>query len=162
MMGNILILLSTIARMTGRNPKGIFICWKGNTRKTDGKERFFEKIWMIMGVKKMDVKTYADFKKKNGHDSILILPVKCYWLYKIASGEKWEEYRDITPYYEKRMEKYMRFPFFYVGFRGGYNMDSPFIVCRCKLRKGEGFEKWGAEKGKKYYVLEIGKVYYDF
>ena len=76
----------------------------------------------------MNVMTYADFKRKNGDLSILILPIKRYWLNKIALGEKWEEYRNITPYYEKRLEKYMNAPYFFVGFRGGYNMDSPFIV----------------------------------
>lgn len=115
-----------------------------------------------MDIKEMNVKTYADFRGKNRDLSILILPIKRYWLDKIASGEKLEEYRNITPYYEKRLEKYMDFPYFFVGLRAGYNMDSLFIVCRCRLRKGEGFEKWGAEKGKKYYILEIDKVYNDF
>ena len=115
-----------------------------------------------MDIKEMDVKTYADFREKNRDLSILILPIKRYWLNKIASREKLEEYRNITPYYEKRLGKYMDYPYFFVGLRAGYNMASPFIVCRCRLRKGEGFEKWGAEKGKRYYVLEIIKVYNDF
>lgn len=115
-----------------------------------------------MDIKEMDIKTYADFKEKNRDASILILPIKRCWLYKIASGEKREEYRNITPYYEKRLGKYMGSPYFFVGLRGGYNMNSPFIVCRCRLKKGEGVEKWGAKKGERYYVLEIEKVYNDF
>lgn len=107
----------------------------------------------------MDVMTYADFKAKCGDIPILILPIKRFWFNKILSGEKLEEYRNITPYYEKRLEKYRDYLHFSVGFRAGYRMDSPFIVCLCKLKKGEGFEKWGAEKGKKYYILEIKKVY---
>ncbi len=69
-----------------------------------------------------------------------------------------EEYRNITPYYEKRLEKYKDFPHFLVGFRAGYSMNSAFVVAFAS-KKGEGFEEWGAEKGKKYYVLELLKVY---
>ena len=115
-----------------------------------------------MDIKKMDVKTYADFKEKNRNLSILILPIKRFWFDKILSGEKKEEYRNITPYYEKRLERYMHNPYFFVGLRAGYSMASPFIVCRCNLRHGEGLEKWGAEKGVRYYVLEIEKAYNDF
>lgn len=115
-----------------------------------------------MDIKETDIKTYADFKEKNRDVSILILPIKRFWFDKILSEEKKEEYRNITPYYEKRLKKYMDSPYFFVGFRAGYNMASPFIVCRCRLRKGEGIVKWGAEKGKRYYILEIEKVYNDF
>lgn len=115
-----------------------------------------------MDIKETDIKTYADFKGKNRNISILILPIKRFWFDKILSGEKKEEYRNITPYYEKRLEKFKDKRSFYVGLRAGYNMGSPFIVCVCRLRRGEGSEKWGAEKGKRYYVLEIEKVYNDF
>lgn len=102
--------------------------------------------------------TYADYKKKCVDTPVLILPIKRFWFNKILSGEKLEEYRNITPYYEKRLEKYRNWSYFLVGLRAGYRMDSPFIVCLCELRKGEGVEKWGAEKGKKYYILKIKKV----
>ena len=105
------------------------------------------------------IPTYADFRQKFGKFPLLILPIKGFWLRKIWSEEKLEEYRNITPYYEKRLEKYKDFPHFPVGFRAGYSMNSAFVVCLCKLKKGEGFEEWGAEKGKKYYVLELLKVY---
>lgn len=105
------------------------------------------------------IPTYADFKQKFDNVPLLILPIKGCWLKKIWSGEKLEEYRNITPYYEKRLEKYKDFPSFTVGFRAGYRMDSAFAVCLCKLKKGEGFEEWGAKKGKRYYILEIQKVY---
>lgn len=105
------------------------------------------------------IPSYADFRERFGTFPLLVLPIKSFWLSKIWSGEKLEEYRNINPYYEKRLEKYKDFPSFAVGFRAGYSMNSSFIACLCKLKKGEGFEKWGAEKGKKYYVLEILKVY---
>lgn len=43
-------------------------------------------------------------------------------------------------------------------FRNGYKADSPKIKCKCKLNIGQGKEEWGAEPGKKYYVLEIIEV----
>jgi hypothetical protein len=52
------------------------------------------------------------------------------------------------------LEKYKDFPSFMVGFRTGYRMNSPFAACLCRLK-----EEWGAEKGRKYYVLEILKIY---
>ena len=73
-------------------------------------------------------------------------------------GKK-EEYREDKPYYQRLLEKYRGFPSFTVVFRAGYSQESPMAVCLCKLKKGEGFEKWGAEKGKNYYVLELLKVY---
>lgn len=115
-----------------------------------------------MEIKRADVKTYADFKKKYRDTSILILPIKRIWFDKILLGEKLEEYRNLTPYYKKRLEKYRCKDSFFCGFRAGYRMDSPFIICQCKLRNGEGLEKWGAEKGVRYYVLEIKKVSNDF
>ncbi|MBR3543675.1 MAG: hypothetical protein IKN82_08285 [Treponema sp.] len=110
-------------------------------------------------MQKAEIPSYADFKKKYGKVWMLILPIKGYWLQKIWNGEKPEEYRDMTPYYETRLEKYKDFPSFTVGLRAGYSMKSAFAVCLCRLKKGEGFEKWGAEKGKDYYVLQILKVY---
>lgn len=107
----------------------------------------------------MNILTYADFKAKYSNIPLLKLPIKRYWFNKIWNGEKKEEYRNINSYYEKRLEKYISLPDFSVGFRAGYRMDSPFVVCRCRLKKGLGFEEWGAEKDKKYYILEIIKVY---
>lgn len=110
-------------------------------------------------MEKAEIPSYADFKKKYGIVPMLVLPIKGCWLEKIWSGEKLEEYRNMTPYYETRLEKYKDFPHFSVGLRAGYSMKSAFAACLCRLKKGEGLEEWGAEKGKEYYVLEILKVY---
>ena len=109
-----------------------------------------------------DFPTYADFKNRNIGMPILILPITLFWFKKIWRNEKKEEYREIKPYYEKRLEKSIDFPLVSVGFRAGYRPESPFLVCMCKIRKGTGFEKWGAKKGKKYYILEIKKLYNFF
>lgn len=104
------------------------------------------------------IPTQTEWVRQFGKPS-LILPIKGRWLRKIWSGEKKEEYREDKPYYQRLLEKYRDFTYFTVGFRAGYSMNSAFVVCLCKLKKGEGFEEWGAEKGKKYYVLELLKVY---
>ena len=94
---------------------------------------------------------------------MLVLPIKKKWFDMIASGEKTEEYREIKPYYDKRLVKYfdeVHWPRFVV-FRNGYSKKSPHIICLCKLKKGIGKEKWGAEPHKRYYILKIIKVYND-
>lgn len=106
------------------------------------------------------IPTQAEWVQKFGKPA-LILPIKGCWLNRIWRGEKREEYRDDKPYYRRMLEKYRDFPNFTVGFRAGYSMDSPMAVCLCRLQKGEGFEEWGAEKGRRYYIFEILKVY-DF
>ncbi len=106
------------------------------------------------------IPSQAEWVQKYGKPS-LILPITGYWQKKILLGEKREEYRTDNPYYQRMLEKRRDFPPFTVGFRAGYSLESPMIVCLCRLKKGEGFEEWGAEKGKRYYIFDILKVY-DF
>lgn len=108
---------------------------------------------------------------------MLILPIKKKWFDMIRTGEKKEEYRDIKPYYDSRLLTY--FGKFWVGselvsgkgfpeierpeireviFRNGYSGTSPEIVCKCSLETGTGKAEWGAEPGKKYYILKIHSI----
>ena len=96
---------------------------------------------------------------------MLTLPIKRKWFDMILSGEKKEEYRDIKPYYTRRFENELDFCQFFFGedcliiiLRNGYSKNSPYIKVRCTLTKGYGKEKWGAETGKKYYVLKIVEI----
>ena len=55
----------------------------------------------------------------------------------ILSGEKKEEYRDITPYYETRFknlwgDRYMGKR--KIMFRNGYSIHSPSFVVECELK----------------------------
>lgn len=109
-------------------------------------------------LKKTDILTQEEWVLQFGKPS-LILPIKGFWLWKIWTGEKKEEYREDKLYYQRLFKKYKDSLSFTVGFRAGYNLNSPMVVCLCKLKKGEGLEEWGAEQGKKYYILEILKVY---
>ena len=89
---------------------------------------------------------------------MLILPIKKQWFDMILSGEKKEEYREIKPYWAKRLE-FMKSKEFCVIFKNGYSSKSPKLKCKCKLRIGTGKAEWGAEEGKEYYILEILKIY---
>lgn len=107
----------------------------------------------------------------------LILPIKKKWFDMIASGEKKEEYREIKEYYDSRFMN--AFGVIFIGdemlhnvlpeieqvewpvpviFRNGYSAASRQIKAMCTLSIGTGKPEWGAEPGKKYYILHIEKV----
>jgi hypothetical protein len=85
---------------------------------------------------------------------MLTLPIKAKWFNMILSGEKKEEYRDYTQYYYHRFCKYFGVPI-RVKFRNGYNSNSPSFERTVIPHYGEGKPEWGAEEGKKYFVLTI-------
>ena len=92
---------------------------------------------------------------------MLILPIKKKWFDMILSGEKLEEYREVKPYYTKRLQKVFNM----VGdipvdgmetqirFTNGYGYKVPAFIADCHLEKRTGREEWGAEKDVIYYVL---------
>ena len=94
---------------------------------------------------------------------MLTLPIKRKWFNLILSGEKKEEYRDLTPYYQKRFQTIglldekgrSTFRLADVVFRNGYAKESPEFMARVTLRKKGGRCEWGAIHGQKYYVLVI-------
>lgn len=113
---------------------------------------------------------------------MLILPIKKKWFDMILSGEKKEEYRDITAYYEVRFqnlfggivlngpnlykflqgedvpEEIRKEPIQTICFRNGYSNKSPIMFAKCTIRVGTGRVEWGAEAGKLYYVLQIKEI----
>ena len=99
---------------------------------------------------------------------MLTLPIKKKWFDMIASGEKYEEYREIKPYYCTRFKKlfldgvtkgeaWIRPPRRTIRFRNGYSSKSPMIEAECTMHLGNGVEEWGAEPGKRYIILTIYK-----
>lgn len=110
---------------------------------------------------------------------MLTLSIKKKWFDMILSGEKKEEYREIKPYYETRFMNLFGV-IFYCGtvvkcleaglsgrakddvqairFCNGYGKRSPSFVAKCTLSIGAGKEEWGAEKGKKYFILTIHEI----
>ena len=86
----------------------------------------------------------------------LHLTIKKQWFDMILSGVKTEEYRDIKPYYNLRLigREYES-----VVFRNGYARDAPILTVELKtIRFGTGKPEWGAEEGKTYFVLSLGKI----
>jgi len=82
----------------------------------------------------------------------------------ILSGEKKEEYREIKPYYETRFRNAWKGSLIggsahrEILFRNGYSKNSPLFIAKCTISIGTGKEKWGAEKGKEYFILTVQKI----
>ena len=97
------------------------------------------------------------------------------WFDLIAAGEKKEEYRAITPYWQNR------FKYDYIGltqvfmiilkgkqhtaeeilicFSNGYHPDRRQMTIELKnIKVGTGQEKWGAVKNEQYFILELGDI----
>ena len=95
----------------------------------------------------------------------LYLTLKKKWFDMILSGEKTEEYREIKPYWEKRLmeevfggiRSFKNFKS--IVFTNGYGGHRPSfeIEIDC-MGIGKGFKDWGAEQGVEYFVLKLGKV----
>lgn len=86
----------------------------------------------------------------------LHLTLKKNWFDLILLGEKKEEYREIKPYWEKRLmgKKYDR-----IIFRNGYATNAPQFTIKLKsITQGIGKSEWGAEEGKTYFVLSLGEI----
>lgn len=98
---------------------------------------------------------------------MLVLPIKKKWFDMIKAGEKLEEYREIKPYYDRRLLNYFEHTDYgsfvvinpynekQIILRNGYNKESPSLLCLCTLDMGTGKPEWGAEENKKYYILRI-------
>jgi hypothetical protein len=104
--------------------------------------------------------SYRDLIKAAGYQSH-VLTLRRRWFDMILDGDKIEEYRDDSPYWQTRLldtwqddGKNMR-----VVFRNGYSQNSPaFIADVTASRRTGGFPEWGAEPGKPYIVLKINRI----
>jgi aminoglycoside phosphotransferase (APT) family kinase protein len=86
---------------------------------------------------------------------ILHLTLKKKWFDKILSGEKKEEYREIKPYWDKRLNK----SYDAVLFKNGYNKNAPsFLIKLNGIRKGIGKAEYGANNDE-VYVLSLGNIF---
>lgn len=101
-------------------------------------------------------------------ENTLHLNLKRKWFDMILEGEKKEEYREIKPFWDKRLfhlfPQIIRNEVFYpivdtITFSNGYAKDRPQFVIELKgIEKQLGKTYWGAEEGKRYYVLQLGKI----
>lgn len=98
--------------------------------------------------------------------STLHLTLKAKWFDMIASGKKKEEYREIKPFWIKRLTSTNNAfddckDFLHVHFaRGGHFHESlPQLTVECNgIDIGEGNPDWGAEPGKEYFVIKLGDI----
>jgi hypothetical protein len=79
---------------------------------------------------------------------VLELPVDFKYYDMIVYEGKREEYRDIKPYWEKRLAR----PYTHVRFRRGYTKTTAEFRL-IGIRTGEGRPKWGGIPGKKVFVI---------
>lgn len=100
-------------------------------------------------------------------NSTLHLTLKKQWFEMIKSGEKKEEYRDITPFWTKRLcafneeeGVYEIYHFNDVEFTLGYpKKDDEGKRIKFKIDTitiGLGKPEWGAEEGINYFVIRLG------
>lgn len=87
---------------------------------------------------------------------VLYLILKKRWFDMIATGEKKEEYREMKPYWEKRL---CNKSFDFVVFRNGYAKNAPTITKRVKsITTGVGKLKWGAPMAERVFIIELGET----
>ena len=87
---------------------------------------------------------------------VLHLTLKKKWFDMIASGEKREEYREMKPYWSKRL---MGHKFDAIQFRNGYTPESPTVLVEVReLLSGLGIPEWGAPAEKEVFILRLGKI----
>lgn len=87
---------------------------------------------------------------------VLHLTLKKKWFDMILSGEKTEEYREIKPYWMKRL---FNKHFDVIKFRNGYSKNSPWMIVELRSIHGamQGKAKWGAPDCN-VISLKLGKI----
>ena len=81
---------------------------------------------------------------------ILHLVLKRRWYEMIERGEKTEEYREIKPYWTKRIGLYDAVKFSY-----GYTKRTMMFECKT-ISVGKGRKEWGAPDSD-VYIIKLGK-----
>lgn len=81
---------------------------------------------------------------------ILHLVLKRRWYEMIERGEKTEEYREIKPYWTKRIGLYDAVRFSY-----GYTKRTMMFECKT-ISVGKGRKEWGAPDSD-VYIIKLGK-----
>ena len=108
---------------------------------------------------------------------LLVLPIKGKWFYMIMTGQKQEEYRNLSAYYHVRFKRVFGACMNahgkletvdgkeidetgkkWIGLRNGYSNRSPMIYIYASLTIDIGIQEWGAVDGERYYTLRIHKV----
>lgn len=84
----------------------------------------------------------------------LHLVLKRKWYEMIESGEKKEEYREIKPYWEKRL---LESDFTHVTFQLGYQKNAlRMTFCIEDMTFGRGNPNWGAPTDRDVFIIKLG------
>jgi hypothetical protein len=91
-------------------------------------------------------------------ESTLHLTLKKKWFDMIASGVKREEYREMKPYWNKRLmcnkKQYNK-----ILFRNGYGKNAPSLLIEFTgLQSGLGILEWGAPERQEVFILKLGRI----
>ncbi len=87
---------------------------------------------------------------------VLHLTLKKSWFDMILSGVKKEEYREMKPYWHKRL---LNKKYDVIKFRNGYSKDAPTMTVEFKeLMSGLGIMEWGALPAQPVYILRLGDI----
>ena len=93
----------------------------------------------------------------------LHLVLKAKWYDIIKSGIKKEEYRELTEYWARRLlffpytiGRSMHRNFISVCFHRGYTNEKSYYEFN-GIEIGTGRPEWGAEPGKQYFIIKLGK-----
>lgn len=85
----------------------------------------------------------------------LFLTIKKEFFDLIASGEKKEEYREIKPFWDKRLKKQYKT----VIFQNGYVSNSPRIEIEIlEIEKKNAKPEWAAGYSGFCYAIKLGKI----
>jgi len=88
-------------------------------------------------------------------NKLLTLTLKKKWFDMILAGIKKEEYREIKPYWTKRLFNIPRA----ILFTNGYGKKVPSILIECKgLYRSLGIIEWGAPEKIAVYILKLGEI----
>ncbi len=91
-------------------------------------------------------------------ETTLHLTLKKKWFDMIASGVKREEYREMKPYWNKRLMCSTR-RYDKILFRNGYSSNAPRLLIEfTRLESGLGIIEWGAPEGQEVFILRLGKI----
>lgn len=96
--------------------------------------------------------------------TILHLTVKKKWFDMIASGWKTEEYREMKPYWKKRLQIAGTHPpvfknFDLVEITNGYGKNKPKLVIECRgILATWGKPAWGGDDRNLQYVIKLGAI----
>jgi hypothetical protein len=88
---------------------------------------------------------------------ILHLTLTKHWFDMIRSRVKREEYREIKPYWTKRLAGGKHFDA--IRFRNGYSRSAnSFTIALESIETGQGRPQWGAPLDRTVYVLKLGEM----